>query len=69
MFWQGPEYVSDSLLLTSDHASTFEPHWLKKRLLDRMKDQIVATTINGMPDAFNFLEIASRTLQTAKNIG
>ena len=64
--WQGPEYATDSVLLTSDHASTFEPQWLKKRLLDRLKDQIVVTTINGTPDIVTFLETASRILHNFK---
>ena len=53
-------------MLTSDHASTFEPQWLKRRLLDRLKDQIVVTTISGTPDVVTFLETASRTLYNFK---
>ena len=55
-----------SVLLTSDHTSTFEPYWLKKRLLDRLKDQIVVTTISGTPDDVTFLETASRILYNFK---
>ena len=52
------KYATDSALLTSDHASTFELPWLKKHLLNRLKDQIVVTTINGTPDVVTFLERA-----------
>ena len=55
-----------SVLLTSDHTSTFEPYWLKKRLLDRLKDQIVVTTISGTPDVVTFLETAPRILRNFK---
>ena len=64
--WQGPEYARDSVMLTSDHASTFEPQWLKRSLLDRLKDQIVVNTISGTPDVVTFLETASRTLYNFK---
>ena len=64
--WESPEYATDSVLLTSDHASTLEPQWLKKRLLDRLKDQIVVTTINGAADVVTFLETASRILHNFK---
>ena len=60
--WQGPEYDTDCALLTSDYASTFEPQWLKICLIDRLKDQIVVTTINGTPDVVTFLETAARIL-------
>ena len=61
--WHGPECALDSLLLTSDHAPTSEPHWLKKTLLDWLKDQVVVTIINGTPDVVTFLETVSRILQ------
>ena len=35
---------------------------MKKRLLDRLKDQIVVTTIIGTPDVVTFLKTASRIL-------
>ena len=56
----------NTLLLTSDHASTFELQLMKKRLLDQLKDQIVTTTINGTPDVATFLETASRILHNFK---
>ena len=52
----GPKYATDNVLLTSDHASTFDLPWLKKHLFNRLKDKIVVTTINGTPDAVTFLE-------------
>ena len=55
-----------SVLLTSDHTSTLDPQWLKKRLLDRLRDQIVVTTINGTPDVVTFLETTSRILHNLK---
>ena len=38
----------------------FGPHWLKKGLFDRLKDQIVVATINGTPDVVTFLKTALR---------
>ena len=58
--------LQSSVLLTSDHTSTFEPQWLKKRLIDRLKDEVVVTTINGTPDVVTFLETASRILHNFK---
>ena len=55
-----------SVLLTSDHTSTLDPQWLRKRLLDRLRDQIVVTTINGTPDVVTFLETTSRILHNLK---
>ena len=57
-----------SVLLTSDHTSTLDPQWLRKRLLDRLRDQIVVTTINGTPDVVTFLETASRILHNLEKI-
>ena len=57
-----------SVLLTSDHTSTLDLQWLKKRLLDRLRDQIVVTTINGTPDVVTFLETASRILHNLEKI-
>ena len=39
---------------------------MKKHLLDRLKDQIVVTTINETPDVVAFLKIASRILHNFK---
>ena len=38
----------------------------EERLLDRLKDQVVATTINGTPDVVTLLKTASKILDNFK---
>ena len=38
-----------------DHSSAFSGKWLQNRLMERLKDQVILTTVNGKSNVITFV--------------